>query len=514
MYFLKKLFEFILFPLDIIGDIFVRICDFIRILAGKFFLSVWGLIVPAAILIAIVLAFFVAQNQRDLAADYATQLMNCDDNEIEQLVGILRNLELAGLIELISCLRSDREKIFFACQNAIEDELQKLPTLTDEKKRDKIYLTLTDAMLKQTPQFKPVAKNVVNQFVRQIMTDFINLKSNGRSHDLQLATLNCERIQATIEPALRRGKNENGELQKPITKKIARYNAGGFHDELLAADGKPFRQTIQNKNEISDEVEYIADNNTPRKLNSDPYNNNNNLPQKIFPYPTNPNENLTARTARNSPTNLSANQYNPAEPYNPFPVLPELDNANEKIADQYNADKKNIRQNKEPIQNSYSDSRSNLRYGVNNYSDDSDDAKIFLTDDLRNINLNRISSLPTAQLMRLLQHSDSNRVLEARRILIVRDGFGEQHLTLAYKLYHRNPAIRKEIISHLTETHGVLANAWLAELLNDPNNEIRYNAASLLSTSADPNTRKLLIEKCQHDADNRIVNLINQLEQR
>jgi hypothetical protein len=116
--------------------------------------------------------------------------------------------------------------------------------------------------------------------------------------------------------------------------------------------------------------------------------------------------------------------------------------------------------------------------------------------------------------MRLLQHQDSNYVLEARRVLIARDGFGESHLSIAYKLYHRNPVVRKEVIAHLSETPGVLMNAWLTELLSDPNDEIRYNAAAMLSTSSDPNTRKFLIEKCKHDTDTRIVNLINQLRQR
>ncbi|MDR1485971.1 MAG: HEAT repeat domain-containing protein [Planctomycetaceae bacterium] len=508
----RKIVDLIFIPFEIIGDIFVRVFDFIRVISGKFFYSVWGLIVPIAILLAIVMAFFVAQNQRDLAADYAAQLMACEDGEIDRLVGVLRGLEVAGLIELVNCLRSDREKIFFACQDAIDDELQKLRNLSDEKKRDKIYLAMTEAMLRQSPRFKPVAKNAVHQFVRQIMTDLVNLKSNGRSHDLQLATLNCERIQSIVEPVLYQGKNENGELQKPSTKTIARYNTGGFHHELLTADGKSFKQAAQSKNENNDNFEYIAGNNPPHKITPDSLNK---IPRNLNSSETIQNKNLTAK---NSPTNPTTTQFYHPEQHNPFPLLPELDNARGKIADRYDAGKKNIDQDKKTIQerdsNSNSDLRSDLRHVVDNYSDGFDDVNYFLPDDLRNIKLNRIPSLPTSQLMRLLQHSDSNYVLEARRVLIARDGFGEQHLSLAYKLYHRNPVIRKEIISHLSETRGVLTNAWLTELLNDPNDEIRYNAAALLSTSADPNTRKFLIEKCQHDSDNRIVNLINQLRQR
>jgi hypothetical protein len=497
----------------------VRVCDLIRFLSGKFFLSIWGLIIPVTILLAIVMAFFVAQNQRDLAADYAAQLMICEDEDIERLVGILQNLEVAGLTELINCLRSDREKIFFACQDAIETELQKLSGLPDEKKRDKIYLSITDTMLQQTPQFKPIAKNAVHQFVRQIMTDMINFKSNGRSHNLQLATLNCERIQAIVEPILLQGKNGNGESQKPLTKTITRYNNVGFHDELLAADGQPFRQTLPNKNESLNNFEYIADNNSPYNNNSDILTNPiplNSHQQSIFPE-INRNENLVAQK---TPSYSSTNQYNhnPAGQQDHFPLLPEIGRANDKIASQYildNPNEKMVSRDTESLSNFPLGSvdrvnsvpRSNLNYEVEMENN-------FLPNDLRNINFNRLPSLPTVQLMRLLQHQDSNYVLEARRVLIARDGFGESHLGIAYKLYHRNPMVRKEVIAHLSETPGVLMNAWLTELLSDPNDEIRYNAAALLSTSSDPNTRKFLIEKCKHDTDTRIVNLINQLKQR
>ncbi|MDR1480289.1 MAG: HEAT repeat domain-containing protein [Planctomycetaceae bacterium] len=518
---MKKFFEIILIPFEFTGGILMWLGDLFRSFFNKFFLSVWGIIIPFAILLAIVMAFFVAQNQRELAAEYAAQLMVCEDDDIDRLVGILQNLEVAGLIELVNCLRSDREKIFFACQDAIETELQKLSNLTDEKKRDKTYLSITGAMLQQTPQFKPIAKNAVNQFVRQIMTDLINFESNGRSHDSQLVTLNCERIQAIIEPALNRGKGGDGVLQKPLTKTITRYNSAGFHDELLAADGQPFKQSVQNKNESLNDLEYIVSNNPPQKNNSPTFNNSTllNTPNRSNFSETNRNEILVAQKVSSG---LSTDMYKPSERQNSFPLLPELGNSRDKVANQYFPNEKNMNREMESGTNFDSraggrvspEARSDLYYGSDNFFGRSDVADNFLPDNLRNIKLNRLPSLPTVQLMRLLQHSDSKYVLEARRVLIARDGFGEAHLGLAYKLYHKNPAIRKEVIAHLSETSGVLANAWLTELLGDPNDEIRYNAAALLSTSTDPNTRKFLIEKCKYDTDTRIVNLINQLRQR
>ncbi|MDR2762396.1 MAG: HEAT repeat domain-containing protein [Planctomycetaceae bacterium] len=489
---MKNFFQIIFFPFELLGDIFVQVWKLIRIFWSRFFYSVWSIIIPLAIMLSLTMAFFIAQNQRELAADYSKQLMSCEDDEINRLVLILQNLDVAGLIELVKCLQSDREKVFFASYDAIINEIQKLPNSNDEKKRDKIYLTLTDTILQQTPNFKPIAKNASHQFVRQIMTDLINLKSNGRSRDLQLATLNCEKIQAIIEPTLQQGKNQNGELQKPSSKSIAKRNVNSFKEELLAADGTPFKQIIQNDKTSPtitlDDNELLADYNPPKKLSE-------------------PNR-----------------QNYPADTNNSFPILPKLDYPNNKITSQYNPPNEKITtQNPtkqlstppnydenyySPFQNYQSESSGTLT-GIT-----SADANYFLPDELRKINLNRIPSLSTPQLMRLLQHPESNYVLEARQTLIARDGFGEKHLNLAYKLYHHSPAVRKEIISHLSETHGVLVNTWLAELLNDPNDEIRYNAAARLSTSKDPNTRKLLIEKCQHDADLRIVNLINQLKQR
>ncbi|MDR2172408.1 MAG: HEAT repeat domain-containing protein [Planctomycetaceae bacterium] len=519
MYPVKKIFDIILIPFEFIGDIFVFIGNLIRILLVKFFRSVWGFIVPASILLAIAMAFFVAQNQRDLAADYAAQLMVCDDGDVERLVGLLRSLDVAGLVELVNCLRSDREKIFFTCCDAIDEELKKLPNSPDEKNRDKIYLAMTGAMLQLAPQLKPVAKNAVNQFVQQIMTDLVNIKSNGRSHNLQLATMNCEKIHDVIEPTLQQIAGKISESQKTKPKTIARYRASNFHDELLAANGKPFKQTLQDNNKILDNREYLADNSTPQK------NYNEQLDNPIPPIPNpklNYNE-IAKNTNQNILTNLPNDNYYQSADENSFPILPKLDATNNKIASQYNHHYENFEnQPPEKIDDNAAANTHKKRtkpekfqhLDIKNPFDNYDDADYFLPVDLRNINLNRVSSLPTNQLMRLLQHPDSNYVLEARRTLIARDGFGNEHLSLAYKLYHYNPAVRKEIIAHLSETNGVLVNAWLTELLNDPNNEIRYNAAALLSTSKDPNTRKLLIEKCQHDADTRIVNLINQLKRR
>jgi hypothetical protein len=525
---MKKFVRLITLPFEILGDFFVQIGNFIRIISGNFFMSVWGLIIPIAILLAIAMALFVAQNQRDLAADYAAQLMSCEDNEIDRLVEILRSLETAGLIELLNGLRSDREKIFFACQDAIVEELNKLPKMHDEKKRNKIYLELTNAILHQIPNFKPVAKNAVHQLVQKIITDLLNIKSDGRSYELQLVTLNCERIQAIVEPTLQQGREQNGTLQPSSSKTIARYRSNSFNNELFTANGKPFKQTILNGKNSLDNLyteNYIADNNSSNNYNSDPVNNSASpINHRSNSHNSYPNENLTNP---NLLSDLSTNHNYNNEANNIFPLLPEIDKGQDKIASKHNPHNRNssdqttttIDEHKSTNNSTNTNSLtrqqpSDRSSNINDYSNINDETNYFLTNELSKINFSRIPSLSTVQLMRLLQHPNSNYVLESRRVLIARDGFTEQHLSLAYKLYHRNSAVRKEIITQLSETHGILINTWLIELLNDPNDEIRYNAAARLSISNDPHTRKLLIEKCQFDTDYRIVNLINQLRQR
>ncbi|MDR1925036.1 MAG: HEAT repeat domain-containing protein [Planctomycetaceae bacterium] len=488
----------ILFPFEFTGDVFVLLIKLIRFLVGNFILSVWGLIVPVALLIALVMALFVAQNRRDLAAEYSSQLMNCEDRDVEMLVEALRKLDLAGLAEIVSCLRSEREKVFFVCYDVVQSELDNLPNLTDEKKRDKRYLTITDAILEQSSQLKPVAQNAVHQLVKQILRDLVNMNTNGRSRDLQLATMNCERILENIGTSLSQGKNKNGELQKPLTDSVVRYRAGNFHDELLTADGKPFRKII--KNDIADNQEYIA-NNKPTNIDGTTAlalnNNENNKPNQF-------------KHEYNTPRNLIPNQNIIVAQKDRLLVLPDFGEAGGKIASKFDADKFNADKFGKNITGNNSD---NINERIDdNYN--SSNANVFLTDELRNVRVNRIPMLSTVQLMKLLQHNNSECVSEARRTLIARDGFRDVHLQLAYQLYHPNPSVRKEVILHLSSTQGILSNAWLVELLNDPDDEVRYNAAALLATSPDPNIRRQLIEKCQHDQNEKLINLANKLRQR
>ncbi len=136
---------------------------------------------------------------------------------------------------------------------------------------------------------------------------------------------------------------------------------------------------------------------------------------------------------------------------------------------------------------------------------------VFLSEELAQTAISSYDRLTSSQLMRLLHHHDISHVNAARRVLASRDGFSESHLQLAYRLYHPDHERRRELVTRLSETPGTRNAAWLRELLNDPDNNVRYQAASFLATSQDLNLRLLLIEKGQHDRDARIVQLAERL---
>jgi HEAT repeat protein len=135
----------------------------------------------------------------------------------------------------------------------------------------------------------------------------------------------------------------------------------------------------------------------------------------------------------------------------------------------------------------------------------------FLTPELRTVPLERIPTLSTTQLMRLLQHPDPQYVVEARKTLTGRDGFQEPHLKLAFQLYHPVASVREEIVDFLPNTPNIQPTVWLTVLLNDPNDDVRYRAASYLATAGDPAMQRILIDKGKRDTDARIVNLADRL---
>ncbi|MCL2346959.1 MAG: HEAT repeat domain-containing protein [Planctomycetaceae bacterium] len=133
----------------------------------------------------------------------------------------------------------------------------------------------------------------------------------------------------------------------------------------------------------------------------------------------------------------------------------------------------------------------------------------FLDERLQKILRPELASLPTQDLMRLLNHPNWEISREAERILRERDHFQETHTQLASSLYHPNPEIRKSVLTQLNGDEQLETGNWLIELLKDPDAEVRYATAQYVfrMRNFDPETLAQMQSFMQHDSDERITSI-------
>ena len=101
----------------------------------------------------------------------------------------------------------------------------------------------------------------------------------------------------------------------------------------------------------------------------------------------------------------------------------------------------------------------------------------FLNETLLNISRKQIETLPTQDLMRLLNHPIWEIGQIAEEILLDRDGFSQEHVVLATSLYHPEEHVRISLLRQLTRSRDLELSTWLTELLQDPNANVRYETA-------------------------------------
>ena len=140
----------------------------------------------------------------------------------------------------------------------------------------------------------------------------------------------------------------------------------------------------------------------------------------------------------------------------------------------------------------------------------------FLTDRLQQVAARELPGLPTQDLMRLLNHKNRNISQESEAILKKRDGFQEDHIQLASKLYHPDASVRKSLLSQLADNDQLETYSWLSELLKDPEQEVRLATAKAIygQIPLDKNELERLQYLMQSDADQRIAALGQGLETR
>ncbi|MDR1140222.1 MAG: hypothetical protein LBL62_00920 [Planctomycetaceae bacterium] len=492
---------------------------------GKFFLSPWGLIVPLTILSVLFLFSQLTQTSRQIAESYANELEYCEESKIPVLVGHLVRLGEHGIPSLVQGLGSSREPVFIMCRNTLQNEIERWEQLpTTERLR--YYRFFSAALLDKATKFGTTAQTETKLFAQKMLRNLVASPKNG-SPDSRLVTRNCEQFLSIIETARTKTLIPNN----PVTfddsadtsvdtsaKGVARFSRGSSGTTLMTAQGTPFRSDISNDFQqgtdiagqepsdmlaVSRAERLYAYHQSPlfqkqfgtssRNFETEP------LPGRILPDQNIPDgKDTTTMLASMTPSRFSGSSSVTAESTEELFAKPEG-----KIAQNIRLPEKGTSRNISEQHDSVHDSLA--------ATDFSGETEYTLPWELREITLEKVSNLSSARLMRLLHHPDSRYVSEARKTLIARDGFQEIHLKLAYRLYHPVASVRMEIISMLPNTHGIRPDVWLSELLADPDNNVRYCAASFLATAGDPAMQRLVIDKGKRDSDARIVNLADQL---
>ena len=369
-----------------------------------------------ALLIALVAVQHIKKTPVQLALFYAEQLETADVAEIPQLIDTLVQMGDAGVSGLVKGLTSNREAVFTACLDALQNEFNRWQ---QSGRREHHFRIFSEALHKMSPQFSPAAQVEAVWFVNQML-----LPRPGTSEstaDRQAMLAHSERLLEQLENVRRRVNEPTDLAFAPQVETVAALDRRAEQPVLVAFDGFHYRDAVAGSRESVAEVAQIN--------------------------------------------------------------APELD-----ILQHFR----------------------NQRQAETN---DTQASNRFLTAELINMPLDRIPQLTSTQLMQLLHHPEPIYAESARRTLATRDGFREQHMRLAWRLFHPIATVREEVLDMLPHTPDIQPAVWLTTLLDDPNDEVRFRTASTLATTSDPTLLRLLIERGRRDPDARIVGIANRLNE-
>ena len=468
--------------------------SFLWQLLNQFLLSPWGLIVPMALLIA----FFAFQQLQNtparIAQFYADQLDTCTESELPRLLDALVRLGDAGVPGLVQGLTSPKESVFTASRNILQREFDHWQ---ESDQREHHFRVFSEAILHNSSQFSPIAQVEAMRFVDAMMQIRPTATTSPElTADRQAMIAHCEQILQQLESTRRRRLEPQDGDFAPQTDTIASVNQRTDQPVLIASNGQPFVPTSARQDKRDEVLLADAGSFNPfsvaradrlqayqKSLQNRPMEHReNSLVAGDWKSPSvasfSPPSSIPADTEERIAQNFSAN-----EPIHlPAALLQTTD-----ISEEY--------------RNRMQSASETL--GLDN----------FLTPELQNTPCDHVPNLPTTQLMQLLHHPDPAYVDSARKTLVSRDGFQESHLKLAWRLYHPAPEVRQEIVAMLPQTPHVRPSVWLKVLLNDPNNNVRYQTASFLATASDPALQRLLIDRGKRDGDPRITSLANRLDE-
>jgi len=475
-------------------------------LISAFLLSPWGLILPMTGIALLLLSTQFEKMTGGLAETYARRLSDCSDAEVDELTDSIVRLGGSGLPVLVGGLRSERESVFLACRNALERNLDLWATQA-ESLRNEHYRQLTESLLKEVGEFKTTALVATAEFVDRILRETVRHPGSDTGNSAAV-TANCVRLFDRISATRLRMFQPNDASSAPTGDSIVRLHRSVVDPTVLAAE-----EPLEGKSDLPHVDEFAVpraellyayhQSAAFRQQAETPYRRpgSGTLPPGITPESSmEPQDEMIAsmgpvrQISRDDVFSLAETQGKVANRFEP-----KLNVGN--IVENYVADRSRPRpldRNGEPFQTE-----------PTNESEDFN----FIPDELKRVQPEKIPTLPTTKLMRLLQHADDRIVAAARKTLVGRDGFQETHLKLAFQLYHPLPTVRAELVGLLPNVGGIQQSVWLTELMSDPNADVRFLAASAIATASDPLMQRLLVDRGKRDADPRIVELAERTQE-
>ncbi|MDR1963973.1 MAG: hypothetical protein LBQ50_09365 [Planctomycetaceae bacterium] len=501
----------ILLPFDLLGQILSALGIFLWRIVGQLFLSPWGLIVPLTLLALLFLVSQLSQTSKQIAEGYAKELESCEEPKIPVLADRLVRLGEHGIPGLVRGLCSPREPVFIVCRDTLQNEMERWEQLpVSERLRQ--YRFLSAALLDQATKFGATARTETSLLAQKILRNLVVSKKSGSS-DGRLVTRNCEQFLSLVETTRTKRAVPNDLVPAvEASEAAARFSRGPFDTTLMTAQGTPFQSDIsgelQQETEIArnEAVDLLAVGRAERLYayhQSPLFQKQFETPSRFPAIESLPNQTVPdSNRATEMLASMTRLGTSPALAESTSTLLAEPQG---KVAGRYFSPETKTGTTRNGLEKNGSD------HPLPMADDFSEETETLLPWELRELPLEKVSNLSSARLMRLLHHPDDRYVSEARKTLIARDGFQDIHLKLAYRLFHPVSSVRMEMISMLPNTHGVRSDVWLSVLLGDPDNDVRYRAASFLATAGDPAMQRLVIDKGKRDSDARIVNLADQL---
>jgi len=460
-------------------------------LLNQFLLSPWGLIVPMTLLIA----FFAIQELQKIPAQtalfYAEQLETASESELSRLLETLVRMGDVGVPGLVQGLTSQRESVFTASLNVLQREFDRWQ---ESDQREHHFRIFSEALLRASDQFSPVAQAEAIRFVDQMMQiRTAAVISPEASADRQQMIAYCGQILSQLESMRRRRIEPQHPDFEPPTNTVAALDQRTRQPVLLASNGQPFVPTSARKNKEDESL--LADAGSFHSYSV--ANLSVARGDRLLAYQ----RSLQNRQTENRSDLSSDGELSDMASFSvPLSFPADIEG---RVAQNFSEN-----DTKQPA-----DISEEYRNRKQSESEGTFGSDTFITPELLNTPLNRVQNLPTTQLMQLLHHTEPSYVESARKTLMSRDGFQEPHLKLAWRLYHPIPAVRQEIVAMLPNTPNVQPAVWLTVLLNDPSNDVRYRTASFLATTRDPALQRLLIDRGKRDGDARITSLATRLDE-